>query len=115
VTSDAVGPRPRRTPALWPFYVGGFLGPFGGAMVNAILPETASGVGTDAAGAATSLTAYMIPFSALMIASGTLGGRWGLTRTIRAAYGLYALASVVRMAASSLPVFLAGRALQGAA
>ncbi len=117
MTTDAGQPAEgsNRTPALWPFYVGGFLGPFGGAMVNAILPEIGAGVGTDEAGAATALTAYMIPFSVLMIASGTLGARWGLTRTIRVAYGLYAAASVLCMVASSLPVFLGGRALQGVA
>lgn len=104
-----------RGPVLWPFYAGGFLGPFGGAMVNAILPELAAGIGTNEAGAATSLTVYMIPFSALMVVSGTLGVRWGVTRTIRVAYTLYAAASILCMFATSLPVFLVGRAFQGAA
>lgn len=102
-------------PRLWPLYLGGFLGPFGGAMVNAILPEVADGLGTTQAGAATALTVYMIPFSALMIVSGTLGARWGTARTIRLAYGLYAVASLVCMVAGALPVFLVGRALQGTA
>lgn len=104
-----------RTPNLWPFYVGALLGPFGGAMVNAILPEVAAGVGTNEAGVALALTAYMIPFSGLMVLSGTLGTRWGLTRTIRWAYGLYAAASIGCALANALVPFLAARALQGVA
>ena len=58
MTTDAGQPAEgsNRTPALWPFYVGGFLGPFGGAMVNAILPEVAQGLGTDEAGASAGIT-----------------------------------------------------------
>lgn len=100
---------------LWPLYVGGFLGPFGGAMVNAILPEVAQGLGTDEAGASAGITAYMVLFSGLMIVSGTLGGRVGLTRAVRWAYGAYAVGSVGCALATSLPAFLAFRALQGAA
>ena len=104
-----------RTPNLWPFYIGGFLGPFGGAMVNAILPEIAGGVGSDEAGVATTLTAYMIPFSALMLVSGTVGGRWGMARTVRWAYVVYAVASLGCALATALGPLLAARALQGAA
>lgn len=104
-----------RTPSLWPLYLGGFLGPFGGAMVNAILPEIAAGVGSDEAGVALALTAYMVPFSVLMVASGTLGTRWGMARTVRWAYGVYALASVACGLATALGPFLAARAVQGAA
>lgn len=104
-----------RAPNLWPLYFGGFLGPFGGAMVNAILPEIGAGVGSDEAGVALALTAYMVPFSVLMVASGTLGTRWGMTRTVRWAYGVYALASVGCGLATALAPFLAARAVQGAA
>ncbi len=104
-----------RTPNLWPLYLGGFLGPFGGAMVNAILPEIGAGVGSTEAGVALALTAYMVPFSVLMLASGTLGTRWGMARTVRWAYGAYALASVACGVATALGPFLAARAVQGAA
>lgn len=105
-------PRPPRT---WPLYAGGFLGPFGGAMVNTMLPELAAGTRSDVASAASSVTTYMLPFAILMVASGTVARRWGTVRTIRLAYVVYAVASVVCVLASTLVPFLAGRVLQGAA
>lgn len=80
-----------------------------------MLPELAAGLDTTISTAAWSLTVYMIPFAALMILSGTLGERWGRTRTVRAAYVGYALASLLCALAPSADLFLAGRAAQGAA
>lgn len=100
---------------LWPFYVGGFLGPFGGAMVNAIFPEVAAGLGTDVPTAAWSITVYMVPFALFMIVSGTLADSWGRARTIRIAYVAYALAALLCAAAVSAPLFFVGRALAGLA
>ena len=100
---------------MWPLYLGGFLGPFGGAMVNAMLPELASGLGTSVPTAATAVTWYMIPFSALMLVSGTIGARHGITRAIRLAFVAYAAASLVCVVATSPLSFLGGRMLQGAA
>lgn len=84
-------------------------------MVNAMLPELAAGLGTSVAGAAASLTWYMVPFSGLMLVSGTVSGRWGLARVVRVAFTLYAVGSLVCVLASSSGVFFAGRAVQGAA
>jgi MFS transporter, ACDE family, multidrug resistance protein len=99
----------------WPLFAGGFVGPFGGAMVTPMLPELAHGLGSTLTTVAWSLTAYMAPFAALMLVSGTLGDRWGRARTVRAAYVSYALASLLCAAATSPAPFLAGRALQGMA
>ncbi|WP_226346468.1 MFS transporter [Agilicoccus flavus] len=104
-----------RAPRLWPLYAGGFLGPFGGAMVNTILPELATGLRSDVATMGSALAAYMVPFAGLMLVSGTVAGRWGRARTVRGAYLAYALASLVCILAASAGPFLAGRALQGAA
>ena len=100
---------------MWPLYLGGFLGPFGGAMVNAMLPELASGLGTSVPTAATAVTWYMIPFSAFMLVSGTIGARYGITRAIRLAFLAYAAASLICVVATSPLPFLGGRMLQGAA
>jgi MFS family permease len=56
----------------------------------------------------------MVPFAAIQLVSGTLGERWGLARTVRIAYLLYAVVSVLTVAAPDIGVFLVGRALQGA-
>lgn len=108
-------PQPTTRPRLWPLYAGGFLGPFGGAMVTTMLPELSSGLHTDLATAASALTWYMVPFAALMVVSGTVAHRWGEAQTVRRAFVLYAAASVICVVASSATPFLIGRALQGAA
>jgi MFS family permease len=96
-------------------YAGAFLGPFGGALTGAVLPELGAAFGVSAGTASLSVTAYMLPFAAVMLLSGTLGERWGRRRTVVAAYGLYALASLACVLATTLPLFLAATALQGAA
>lgn len=101
--------------ALWPFYAGGFLGPFGGGMLSSMLPELAHGLNTDTSTAGVAITAYLFPFAALMPLSGMLGARWGQARTVRRAYGLYALASVACALATAFGVFTLARAVQGAA
>lgn len=103
------------SPTLWPLYAGGFLGPFGGAMVSTMLPELASGLDTSIATASSALTWYMVPFAGLMLVSGTLASRWGAARTVRWAYLLSVVGSIVCVVASSAVPFLVGRALQGAA
>ncbi|MGN6752266.1 MAG: MFS transporter [Intrasporangium sp.] len=108
-------PQPTTQPRLWPLYAGGFLGPFGGAMVTTMLPELSSGLHTSTATAASALTWYMVPFAGLMVVSGTIAARWGEAQTVRRAYVLYAAASAVCVVASSSGPFLLGRALQGAA
>ncbi|MFN8081789.1 MAG: MFS transporter [Kineosporiaceae bacterium] len=100
---------------LWPLYAGGLLGPFGGAMVTTMLPELATGLHTSLATAASSLTVYLVPFAAIMLVSGTLAEHWGRARTIRWAYVVYALASVLCALAPSAATFLSARAVQGAA
>ena len=96
-------------------YAGGFLGPFGGAMTASVLPEVGGDFEVSAGTAAATLSGYLLPFALLMLVSGTLGERWGARRTVRVAYAVYVLASVLCAVAWSFPVLMGGRALQGAA
>ena len=91
------------------------MGPFGGAMVFPMLPELRDGLHTTLTVAASSLTAYMVPFAALMLVSGTLAERWGRRRTVRTAFFGYAAASALCALATGPLAFMAGRAGQGAA
>ena len=91
------------------------MGPFGGAMVSTMLPELARGLDTTLGTASLAVTAYMLPFSVVMVGSGTLGARWGLARTIRLAFVAFAAASLVCVLATGPAVFLVGRGLQGIA
>jgi MFS family permease len=98
-----------------PLYVGGFLGPFGGAVLAVLIPQLRESFDATNAQVAAAIPAYLIPFAALQLGSGTLGERLGRRRTVRAAYIAYALFSLLAAAAPGIGVFLAARALQGAA
>jgi len=80
-----------------------------------MLPELGTAFGVSAGQASLSLTAYLLPFAAFMLVSGTLGERWGPRRTVIVAYVGYVLASLACVLAPTLALFLAGRALQGVA
>ncbi|MDN5930060.1 MAG: MFS transporter, partial [Pseudonocardia sp.] len=79
------------------------LGPFGGGVTVAMLPELGVSFGIPAAEASVSLTAYLLPFAAVMLVSGTLGERWGRRRTVVAGYGLYVVASLICVLATAWP------------
>lgn len=96
-------------------HAGGLLGPLGAGIVAPMLPEIAQGLGTSLGIAGASLTAYLAPFAAVQLISGTLGERWGRRRTVRAAYVGYVLASLLCAVAPGPILFMTGRALQGAA
>ncbi len=80
-----------------------------------MLPELGTSFGVSAGAASLSVSAYLLPFAAVMLVSGTLGERWGRRRTVVTAYAVYVAASVACALAATLPLFLAARALQGTA
>jgi MFS family permease len=90
------------------------LGPFGSGVLIVLIPQVREDLGTTTAAVTAGITAYMVPFAALQLVSGTLGERWGLERTVRGAYLAYAAVSVLTVVAPTVGVFLVGRALQGA-
>lgn len=80
-----------------------------------MLPELGASYGLPSSAAAVSVTAYLLPFAALQVVSGTLGERWGRQRTVRIAYVVYTAASLLCALAPTFALFLAARALQGVA
>jgi MFS family permease len=80
-----------------------------------MLPELGDHYGVSTGTASTSITAYLLPFAALMLVSGTLGERWGRRRTVLWGYAVYVVASAVCVLAPTWTLFLGGRALQGIA
>ncbi len=97
------------------FYVGGFLGPFGGAVVAVMVPELRAAFDASTAQVALAIPAYLVPFAAVQLVSGTLGERLGRRRAVRAGYLAYAAASLAAAFAPALLPFLVARALQGVA
>jgi MFS family permease len=102
------------TPTL-PFYVGAFLGPFGGGVVAVLIPQLRDAFHTSTGVVAASVPVYLVPFAVLQLVSGTLGERWGRRRTVRTAYGAYALTSVAAAVATGVATFMIARAAAGVA
>lgn len=103
-----------RSPTL-ALYIGGFLGPFGGAVLAVLIPELRAAFDATTAEVALAIPAYLVPFAVLQLVSGTIGERLGRRRVVRAGYITYGLFSVLAAFAPSLELFMASRALQGAA
>lgn len=102
-------------PATLPLYIGGFLGPFGGAILAVLFPQLREAFDATTAQVAVAIPAYLVPFAALMLVSGTIGERLGRRRVVRAGYVAYAVASAAAALAPGIEAFYAARAAQGAA
>jgi MFS family permease len=98
-----------------PLYAGGFLGPFGGAMLVALIPNVAAGLDTSLTLVAAAITAYMVPFAALQLVSGTVADRLGARRVVRAGYVVFGAAALACALAPEIWTFLTARAVMGAA
>src|SRR4051812_40738563 len=98
-----------------PFYIGGSLGPFGGGVVAVLVPQLRVAFDATTAGVAASIPAYLVPFAALQLVSGTVGERLGRRRVVFTGYVFYALFMVAGALAPSIGAFLVCRALQGTA
>src|SRR3954451_16162303 len=98
-----------------PLYIGGFLGPFGGGVVAVLVPQLRDALDATTAGVALSIPAYLVPFAAFQLVSGTVGERLGRRRVVRTGYVAYAFLSVLAALVPTLGAFLVVRALQGAA
>jgi MFS family permease len=96
-------------------YAGGFLGPFGGSVTASMLPELAHDFDVTVDATSATITAYFVPFAVLMLFSGTLGARWGLRRCVLGAYLVSVVGSVLCAVATTFPLLLVGRGVQGVA
>src|SRR4051794_39289099 len=90
------------------------MGPFGGAVLSVLVPELQQSFHATRDAVAASIPAYLIPFAALQLVSGTIGERLGVTRVVRTGFIVYAIGSLIAAAAPSLSVFVAARVVQGA-
>ncbi len=101
--------QPRRA---W-LYVGGVLGPFGGGVLNPMIPELRETFGVSTSTVAWGFTGYLLPFAVLLLISGTLGTRWGVARSLRLAFALYVPATLFCVIAPNFAWFMVGRVVQG--
>lgn len=96
-------------------YVGAALGPLGGGVVAPMLPQIGQSLGVSTSTSALSLTAYLVPFAAVQLISGTLGERWGRRNTVLGAYLVFLVAALACAFAPNITVFLTMRAVLGLA
>lgn len=83
-------------------------------IVNVALDRIAGALRTDMAGLQWVMNAYTLAFACLLMAGGTLEDRWGGRRVYLSGLLLFTLASVGCSVATTLPVLLIARVLQGA-
>ena len=84
-------------------------------MLIAVIPNVARGLDTSIGYVAAAITAYMVPFAALQLVSGTLAERLGARRVVRAGYVVFGAAALACALAPEIWSFLAARAVMGAA
>src|SRR5438270_1990835 len=84
-----------------------------GGVLNVALPAIGASFRAAAAEVQWVINAFTLPLSALLLLGGAAGDRYGRRICLVLGMGVFALASVLCALAPSLPVFLAGRALQG--
>ncbi|WP_433165117.1 DHA2 family efflux MFS transporter permease subunit [Kribbella sp. CA-247076] len=84
-----------------------------GTVVNVALPAMGEELDADVAGLQWIVNGYMLPLSALILLSGSLGDRLGRRRVYVAGVIWFAVASVICTVAPTLEVMIAGRVLQG--
>lgn len=89
------------------------IGPFTIDAYLPAFPAIEKDLATNAIAMQQSLTAYMIPFSVMMLWHGAISDALGRKRVIVVGLGVYALASIVCVFAPTVQWLLVGRALQG--
>ncbi|MDO6386472.1 multidrug effflux MFS transporter [Uliginosibacterium sp. 31-12] len=89
------------------------IGPFAIDTYLPAFPAMQASLQTDAVAMQQSLTAYMIPFSVMMLWHGAISDSLGRKRVILAGLVVFLIASILCASAGNIHVLLLGRALQG--
>ncbi|MBB3754185.1 EmrB/QacA subfamily drug resistance transporter [Mycolicibacterium sp. BK634] len=110
-----MAPQRSSTLTLVAAYLGLVLGLIDSNAVNLALPAISTHLGGGLTAAQWTVDAYNMTFAALLLGAGTLGDAFGRRRLLRIGVVVFVAASLCCALAPSLPVLLAGRAVQGAA
>lgn len=89
------------------------LGFIDGSVVAIAMPAMRAVLGASLAEAQWISNAYMLPLSALILAGGAMGDRFGLGRVFSAGIAIFIVASLICALAPTPEVLIAGRALKG--
>ena len=105
----------RRVALVAAIYLGTFIASLDISIVNLALPTLQYALDTDLAGLQWVVDAYALCLSAFMLSSGPLSDRYGRKLTWLLGVGLFSFGSLLCALATSLPLLLFGRAVQGIA
>jgi EmrB/QacA subfamily drug resistance transporter len=92
-----------------------FMETLDGTVVNTGLPAMAAGFGTTALAVSVGITAYLVAMAVFVPAAGWCAERFGARSVFATAVAVFTLASLGCGLASTLPLFVAARVLQGMA
>ncbi|MFO6464380.1 MFS transporter [Jannaschia sp. KMU-145] len=84
-----------------------------GSIVNVALPQMQAAFDAGATGAQWIVNAYLLPLGALVLIGGALGDHYGRRRVFQIGLLIFTASCALAAVASSFPVFLAARALEG--
>ena len=84
-----------------------------GSVVNLALPAMQSGLDIDSTAVQWVMNAYLLVLGSFMLAGGSLGDRFGLRRVFIMGNAVFGLGALGCALASSLPLLLAARCVQG--
>lgn len=94
-------------------YIGAFMGPFGGNVINVLIPRLQNEFAVSFYNISLSITIYMIAFAVFQLISGLISDILGRRNVVLFGYGGFAAGSIVCFLSGSFTMFLAGRFLQG--
>jgi EmrB/QacA subfamily drug resistance transporter len=94
-------------------YLGLFVGLIDANAINLALPAIRNDLGGGISGAQWTIDAYNVTFAAVLLTSGSLGDRFGRRTLLRIGLVTFVAASLICASATSLPMLLAARAIQG--
>ncbi|MFN0184462.1 MAG: MFS transporter [Aquabacterium sp.] len=102
-----------RVPALVGLMLGVGVTTLESAIANTALPSIAAGLGTTPAASIWIINAYQLVVVATLLPFAALGDRLGVRRLFLGGLAFFICASVLCVLSTSLPMLVAGRALQG--
>lgn len=100
---------------LWAAILASAMGFIDGSVLAIAIPAIREGLGASLAEAQWVSNAYLVTLSALILAGGALGDRFGTARAFGAGIAAFVAFSLLCAVAPTAPLLVAARALQGAA
>lgn len=94
-------------------FIGAFMGPFGGNVINVLIPRLQKDFAVSFYEISLSISLYMIAFASFQLVSGLIADMLGRRNVVLFGYGVFGIGCIICYYDYSLNIFLAGRFIQG--